>query len=212
MLLQQILNFAGIVVFAASGAVVGVRKGFDLFGIAVMGVLTGLGGGMLRDVLLDISPPYSIQHWQNMTVALVAVGLGTIFARFVIRMNTSVLVLDAFGMGFFATSGAALAIDHGASWFAACLLGMLSAIAGSIIRDLLARDVPMVMGPDDLYAIPAMLGAITYVSIDYFFPQWIALVVGTVLATALRLGAMYFHWRLPTGPRDLIVPPSPPAE
>jgi uncharacterized membrane protein YeiH len=207
--LQTILNFAGILVFAASGAVVGVRKGFDLFGIAVMGVLTGLGGGMVRDVLLDISPPYSIQHWENMTVALVAVGLGTIFARVVIRMNTSILVLDAFGMGFFATSGAAIAVDHGASWFAACLLGMLSAIAGSIIRDVLARDVPMVMGPDDLYAIPAMLGAVVYVAVDYFYSQWIGLVVGTVLATALRLAAMYFHWRLPTGPRDLISPDQP---
>jgi uncharacterized membrane protein YeiH len=202
--LQQVLNFAGIAVFSASGAVVGVRKGFDLFGIAVMGVLTGVGGGILRDLLLDISPPYSIQHWGNMTVALVAVGLGTVFAKVIIRLNTSVLVLDAFGMGFFATAGAALAVDNGASWFAACLLGMLSAIAGSIIRDVLARDVPMVMGPDDLYAIPAMLGAITYVALDYFFPQWIALVVGTVLATALRLAAMIFHWRLPTGPRELI--------
>jgi uncharacterized membrane protein YeiH len=202
--LQHILNFAGIAVFAASGAVVGVRKGFDLFGIAVMGVLTGVGGGILRDLLLDISPPYSIQHWENMTVALIAVGLGTVFARLIIRMNTSVLVLDAFGMGFFATSGAALSVDNGASWFAACLLGMLSAIAGSIIRDVLARDVPMVMGPDDLYAIPAMLGAVTYVAVDYFVAQWIALVVGTVLATALRLAAMYFHWRLPTGPRELI--------
>jgi uncharacterized membrane protein YeiH len=71
--LQTILNFAGIAVFSASGAVVGVRKGFDLFGIAVMGVLTGVGGGILRDLLLDISPPYSIRHWGNMTVALGAV-------------------------------------------------------------------------------------------------------------------------------------------
>jgi uncharacterized membrane protein YeiH len=202
--LQTILNFAGIAVFSASGAVVGVRKGFDLFGIAVMGVLTGVGGGILRDLLLDISPPYSIQHWGNMTVALGAVALGTIFANVVIRLNTSILVLDAFGMGFFATSGAAMAVDNGASWFAACLLGMLSAIAGSIIRDVLARDIPMVMGPDDLYAIPAMLGAITYVGVDYVAEQWVALVVGTVLATALRLAAMIFHWRLPTGPRELI--------
>ncbi len=202
--LQTILNFVGIAVFAASGAVVGVRKGFDLFGIAVMGVLTGVGGGVVRDLFLDINPPFSIQHWENMTVALVAAALATVFAKIVIRMNTSVLVLDAFGMAIFATSGAALAVDNGASWFGACLLGMLSAIAGSIIRDVLAREIPMVMGPDDLYAMPAMLGAITYVAIDYFAPQWIGLVVGTVLATALRLAAMIFHWRLPTGPRELI--------
>ena len=185
MMLQTVLNFAGIAVFAASGAVVGVRKGFDLFGIAVMGILTGVGGGILRDLLLDTAPPYSVQNWQNITVALNATGLATVFARAVIRMNAIVLVLDAFGMGFFATAGAAIAVDHGASWFAAALLGMLSAIAGSIIRDVLARDIPMVMGPDDLYAIPAMLGAVVYVAIDYFGPQWIGIVtLGAMRAAA----------------------------
>ena len=78
----MILNYAGIAVFSASGATVGVRKGFDLFGIAMMGVLTGVGGGVLRDVLLDILPPHSIQHWPNITVAsLVAVVVATPFAR-----------------------------------------------------------------------------------------------------------------------------------
>jgi uncharacterized membrane protein YeiH len=60
------------------------------------------------------------------------------------------------------------------------------------------------MGPDDLYAIPAMLGAATYVAIDYFGPQWVAITVGTTLAMLLRLAALAFHWRLPTGPRELI--------
>jgi uncharacterized membrane protein YeiH len=203
--LQIILNYAGIAVFASSGAVVGVRKGFDLFGIATMGVLTALGGGVLRDLLLD-RPPYSIQHWPNITVALVAVAIATPFAHIVIRMNTAVLVLDAIGMGFFATSGAAIAVDTGASWFAACIIGMLTAIAGGITRDVLAREIPLVMGPDDLYAIPAMLGAATYVAIDYFGPQWIGVAVGSALATVLRLAAMAFHWRLPTGPRELITP------
>ena len=205
-MLQNILNFAGIAVFAASGAVVGVRKGFDLFGIAVMAVLTGVGGGIMRDLLLDVSPPNSIQHWPNITVALAAAAVATVFARAVIRMNRLVLILDAIGMGFFATSGAAIAVDNGASWFAAALLGMLSAIAGGIIRDVLARDVPMVMGPDDLYAIPAMLGSVTYVVIDYFGSQWIGLVVGSVVATGFRLAGLVFHWRLPTGPRGLITP------
>jgi uncharacterized membrane protein YeiH len=202
----MILNYAGIAVFASSGVTVGVRKGFDLFGIATMGVLTGVGGGVLRDVLLDIIPPQSIQHWPNITVALIAVAIATPFAHLVMRMNRAVLILDAIGMGFFATSGAAIAVDNGASWFAAGIIGMLTAIAGGILRDVLAREVPYVMGPDDLYAIPAMLGAATYVAIDYFGPQWVALAVGTALATLLRLAALAFHWQLPTGPRELIRP------
>jgi uncharacterized membrane protein YeiH len=202
----MILNYAGIAVFASSGATVGVRKGFDLFGIATMGVLTGVGGGVLRDVLLDIMPPQSIQHWPNITVALIAVAVATPFAHLVMQMNRAVLVLDAIGMGFFATSGAAIAVDNGASWFAAGIIGMLTAIAGGIVRDVLAREVPYVMGPDDLYAIPAMLGAATYVAIDYLGPQWVAVAVGTTLATLLRLAALAFHWRLPTGPRGLIAP------
>jgi uncharacterized membrane protein YeiH len=201
--LQTILNYVGIAVFAAAGATVGVRKGFDLFGIVVLGVLTGVGGGILRDLLLD-RPPYSIQHWPNITIAVIAVVIATPFAHVIIRMNTAVLILDAIGMGFFATSGAAIAVDEGASWFAAALVGMLSAIAGGMLRDVVAREVPLVMGPDDLYAIPAMLGAATYVAIDYFGPQWLGVAVGSALATLVRLAAMAFHWRLPTGPRKLI--------
>jgi uncharacterized membrane protein YeiH len=202
----MILNYAGIAVFAASGATVGVRKGYDLFGIATLGVLTGVGGGVLRDVLLDIVPPQSVEHWPNITVALIAVAVATPFAHVVIQMKRAVLVLDAIGMGFFATSGAAIAVDAGASWFAAGLIGMLTAIAGGILRDVLAREIPLVMGPDDLYAIPAMLGAATYVAIDYFWPQWVAIAIGSALATLLRLAALAFHWRLPTGPRELIAP------
>ncbi|WP_029113982.1 trimeric intracellular cation channel family protein [Mycobacterium sp. URHB0044] len=202
-MLQTILNYVGIAVFAAAGATVGVRKGFDLFGIVVLGVLTGTGGGILRDLLLD-RPAYSVEHWPNITIAVIAVVIATPFAHVIIRMNTAVLILDAIGMGFFATSGAAIAVDEGASWFAAALVGMLSAIAGGMLRDVVAREVPLVMGPDDLYAIPAMLGAATYVAIDYFGPQWLGVAVGSALATLVRLAAMAFHWRLPTGPRKLI--------
>lgn len=204
-MLQTILNFVGIAAGAASGAVVGIRKGFDLFGIAVMAVVAGVGGGILRDVLLDIDPPNSLQHWPNITITLVAAAFTTLFAQWVIKANQLVQVLDALGMGFFATSGAAIAVDAGASWTASAILGMLTAITGGILRDVLAREIPMVMGPDDLYATPAILGAITYVVIDYFGPQWIGVLVGSLLATTLRLAAMYFHWRLPTGPRHLIV-------
>ncbi len=201
-------------VFAASGAVVGVRKGFDLFGIAVMAVLAGVGGSILRDTLLGISPPSALQHWPAVTICLVAAALATVFATAVIKLSQLVLVLDAIGMGFFATSGAAIAVDHGASWFAAAVLGMISAIAGIVLRDIVAGDVPMVMGPDDMYAAPAVLGSAIYVVVDSLGSQWLGVVIGSLVATVLRLAAITFHWRLPTGPRELIAhagrhPPPP---
>jgi uncharacterized membrane protein YeiH len=196
--LQVILNYAGIAVFACSGATVGMQKGFDWFGIATLGVVTGVGGGVLRDVLLDISPQ-SIQRWPNITVALIAVALVILFAKVISRINRSVLVLDAVGMGFFSSSGGAIAVDAGASWFAASLAGMLTAIAGGMLRDVLAREVPSVMGRDDLYAIPSIVGALTYVAIDHFGPQWLGVAVGAAAATSMRLMALAFHWKLPTG-------------
>lgn len=203
-MIQHIVNYAGIAVLAASGAVVGVRKGFDLFGIATLAALTGTGGGVLRDLLLGLDPPTSLQRWPDVTLCVV-VALGTtVFAKLVIKLSQLVLVLDALGMGFFATSGAAISVDHGATWFAAALLGIVSAIAGSVMRDVVARDVPLVMGPDDMYAAPAILGSVIYVAIDRFGPQWVGVVVGAAVATVLRLAAMTFHWRLPTGPYELI--------
>jgi uncharacterized membrane protein YeiH len=203
--LQTVLNNLGIAVFASSGTLVAIRKGFDLFGIATLGVLTGVGGGLVRDLFLGVHPPASIQHWPNITVALAATAVATLTAKHVIRFSHIVLPLDAIGMGFFATSGAAFAVDHGASWFAAVLIGMTTAIGGGIIRDVLVREIPMLMRPADLYAVPALIGATAYAVIDYFGPQWVGLVVGSVLATVLRLAGLVFHWRLPTGPPDLIV-------
>ncbi|WP_066902134.1 trimeric intracellular cation channel family protein [Mycolicibacterium houstonense] len=204
-MLQMVLNYLGIAVFASSGTIVAIRKGFDLFGIAALGVLTGVSGGVIRDIFVGVHPPTSIQHWPNITVALAATAVATLTAKYVIRFNYIVLPLDAIGMGFFATSGAAFAVDHGASWFAAVLIGMTTAIGGGIIRDVLVREIPLLMRPDDLYAVPAMIGATAYAVIDYFGPQWIGLAVGTVVATVLRLAALWFGWRLPTGPSDLIL-------
>jgi uncharacterized membrane protein YeiH len=202
--IQQLVDCVAIAVLAASGAVVGVRKEFDLFGICTLAVLTGVGGGVLRDLFLDLDPPTSLQHWQEITICLAMAVLTTVFTKAVIKLNTLVLVLDAVGMGFFATSGAAISIDHGASWFAAAVLGVVSAIAGSVMRDVVARDVPMVMGPDDMYAAPAVLGSVIYVAVDHYGSQALGVAAGSLVATLLRLAAITFHWRLPTAPRELI--------
>ncbi len=201
-MLQEILNDVGIAVFAASGALLGVRKDFDLWGILTVGALTGVGGGILRDVLLGITPPTSVQQWLPITITLAASLIVFIFHPTFAQLRRSVLILDAIGMGLFATSGAAIAIDHHTSAFAASIVGLLTAVGGGILRDVLANEIPLLLQPADLYAVPALLGA-TIVGISGTYtpvPVWIWLIVGTAVATGLRIVALVFGWRLPTAP------------
>lgn len=202
-MLQTILNDIGIAVFAASGAMLGVRKDFDLWGILTVGALTGVGGGILRDVVLGITPPTSMQNWTPIVVAVVAAMLVFFLHPAFAQLRRSILILDAVGMGLFATSGAAIAVDHHASAFAAAQIGLLTAVGGGILRDVLANEVPLLLQPADLYAVPAVLGAaVVAVGATYSaVAGWIWLLAGSVLATGLRLAGLAFGWRLPTAPR-----------
>ncbi|ASR02231.1 trimeric intracellular cation channel family protein [Gordonia rubripertincta] len=199
-MLLDILNFAGVAVFAASGAMVGVRKDFDMWGIVTVGVLTGVGGGVLRDVLLGINPPTSVEDYGNALTATIASLLVFAFHPAFTKLRKSILVLDAFGMGLFAATGASIAVDVGVSSFAATAVGLMTAIGGGVLRDVISNEIPLLLQPADLYAIPALIGA-TVVAVGSYHtpvPQWVWLTVGSILATGLRLLGLKFGWRLPT--------------
>jgi uncharacterized membrane protein YeiH len=195
--LLQILNLVGIVAFAASGALVGVRKQLDIFGICVVGATTGIGGGILRDLLLGVHPPDSLSKWPNIT-ASVATSLVVFFAHPVLdRIWSAVVLFDALGMGLFAAGGATVALQHGSGALGGVLIGATAAIGGGVIRDMLVNEVPLLLHRD-LYALPALLGALLVVvceSVD--LPQGISLIAGTVAATGLRCLALWQRWQLP---------------
>ncbi|MXP22830.1 trimeric intracellular cation channel family protein [Gordonia sp. HNM0687] len=201
-MLQEILNDVGIAVFAASGALLGVRKDFDLWGIVTVGALTGVGGGILRDVMLGITPPSSIENWLPIVIAAATSVVVFFFHPAFAQLRRSVLLFDAVGMGVFATSGAAIAVDHQVSAFAATLVGLLTAVGGGILRDVLANEIPLLLQPADLYAVPALLGAavVALGGGQTSVPIWIWLVAGTIVATGLRVLGLIFGWRLPTAP------------
>jgi uncharacterized membrane protein YeiH len=195
--LLQILNLVGIATFAASGALVGVRKQLDIFGICVVGATTGIGGGILRDLLLGIHPPTSLDTWPSITVS-VATSIVVSFAHPTLsKVWNAVVLFDAFGMGLFATVGASIALDHGASAIGGVLIGATAALGGGVLRDMLVNEVPLLLHRD-LYAIPALLGAAVTVLGDAIdVPAGLAVIAGTILATGLRLLALWRSWHLP---------------
>ncbi|AJW40415.1 hypothetical protein CH306_03045 [Rhodococcus sp. 15-725-2-2b] len=196
-MLLDVLGLIGIAAFAASGALIGVHRRLDLFGVCVVGITTGIGGGIIRDLLLGIHPPTSLDTWPNLTVGLFASLVVFVAHRQMGKVRRGVLVLDAFGMGLFASTGATIALAAGGSALAGALIGTTTAVAGGVIRDVLVNEVPLLLHRD-LYALPAMLGATAVVLADAAtLPENVGLVAGTLLATGLRLLALWRKWNLP---------------
>ena len=196
-----VLDLVGIFVFAISGALVAVRKELDVFGVLVLAGTTGLGGGWLRDVLIDATPPASLMDWRYL-IAPVAAGLLTFrFHPTLGRMERSVNVFDAFGLALFCVTGAVKAQEYGLGLAAAALMGMVTGIGGGMIRDVLAGRVPVVFR-GELYATPALAGsAVAVVLHAEGQPFWLTAVCGGSLCLIWRLVAIRRDWRapMPTG-------------
>jgi len=195
--LLLIFDLVGITAFAASGAMAGVRARLDIFGVCVLGATTALGGGVLRDVLLGITPPASVSDWRYLLTPIVVALLVFRFHPRIARLRRGVLVLDAAGMGLFATGGAASALQHGAGVAAACVIGMTTAIGGGALRDVLLREVPYVLRKE-IYALAALTGAAVVVATTAAgLHPGVAAALGATLAIALRWIALWRHWNAP---------------
>ena len=198
--LEEALNLVGTFVFAESGALLAVRKNYDIVGMAVLALITAIGGGVIRDVIIGAIPPTAFTDASYLWIPLFAVGL-TFFAHPLLnRLNAAVLVFDAAGLAVFCISGATKALIYGLGPLPAITLGILTAVGGGIMRDILAQDQPAVLrAGSELYALPAALGA-TIIVIIVRFPVNDSLTVGltAVFVFVLRLLALRYHWK---GPR-----------
>ena len=197
--LERALDLLGVFVFALSGASLAVRRTFDLVGILALATATGLGGGMARDVLLGDVPPAALRNQAYLIAPLLATMLVLVGHRTVEARRRPVLVFDAGGLALFCVVGTAKALEHGLGVVSAVLLGVITAVGGGVLRDVLAREVPTVFRQDTaLYAVPAALGSIAAAvawSLGIFGPVSAVVIAATVLG--LRLLAMRHGWRAP---------------
>jgi uncharacterized membrane protein YeiH len=159
---QLALDLVGVFVFALSGGLVAVKKGFDLFGVLVLAIAAALGGGILRDVLIGAVPPVGISDWRLLTAAALGGLVTFVYQPGVERITRFVRMLDAMGLAAFAVAGSLKAVSYGVTPIASVLVGVTTAVGGGVIRDLLAGQVPEVLRRE-LYAVPAMLGSIVVV-------------------------------------------------
>ncbi|WP_320776979.1 trimeric intracellular cation channel family protein [Streptomyces sp. CRN 30] len=196
---QHTIDLIGIFVFAVSGALLAVRKNFDVFGLAVIAEVTALGGGLFRDLVIGAVPPAAFTDLGYFLTPLFAAGLVFFLHPEVQRIETAVNVFDAAGLGLFCVVGTVKAYEYGLNLPASAALGLATAVGGGVLRDVLANDVPSLLRWDrDLYAVPAMVGA-AMVAVCIRFDALNAVTSGLAVVTAfvLRLLAMRYHWRAP---------------
>lgn len=198
--LERSVDLVGVFFFAVSGGLLAVRKGFELVGVVALCLVTALGGGVIRDVVLGATPPTAFDDVLYLVVPLVAAAIVFVAsAPLESRFRTPVQLFDAAGLGLFAVTGAVKASAFEASAVGAVLIGVISAVGGGIIRDVLANEAPHLFHPQSrLYAIPAALGATAIVIAwrNDFYSGGVAIAVA-VAVFALRLAALRFAWRAP---------------
>lgn len=194
------LDFGGIALFAFSGGMLAARKELDPFGAAILGAVTGMGGGTLRDVLLGTLPVYWVEAPVYLWVALGGALAGYYssgWAQAVANRRVVLVWADAVGMSAFCVIGAQAGLEAGAHWTIALLTGVMSAAFGGLIRDIIVNDVPLVLR-EDVYALAALAGAAAYVgALALGIGPSFAAVGGAVFAFVLRGCAIQFKWSLP---------------
>jgi uncharacterized membrane protein YeiH len=191
------LDLGGTFVFAISGAVTGVKHRLDLFGVLVLSFAAANAGGIARDAIIGATPAASISDWRYLTVSILA-GLLTFYRYSTLdRMRSPVLMFDAMGLALFAVTGTTKALSFNLGPVAAVLLGVLTAVGGGIVRDVLVAEIPVVLRAD-LYAVAALAGGIVVVLGDKWqFPTLPVALAGAAVCFGLRLMAIRRGWHLP---------------
>lgn len=200
--LELLLDLAGTFVFALSGAMAGVKRRLDLFGVLVLSAAAANTGGVTRDVVIGAIPPAAINDWRYVGVSLLAGVVTFYFPSRVSQRSNPVLVFDAAGLALFAVAGANKACVYGLNPLNATLLGMVTGIGGGMARDILLNDIPAVLRAD-LYAVAALLGAaVVVIGHVLHLPAAPATLLGAALCFGLRVLGMRYGWHLPVASVD----------
>lgn len=193
------LDMAGVIVFALSGVILACRSRMDPFGMLVLGAVTGIGGGTLRDLVLGVRPVFWVTDPTYLWVILATVVFSILGFHYIHRLSRGFLpVADAFGLALFTVIGTHKALLLEAPGVVAVLMGLLTGVAGGMVRDVLARRVPMVLR-QEVYATAAIAGGITYVVLDALAaPGTLTVALALLVTLGLRLAAIHWQLALPT--------------
>lgn len=189
------VDIFGIFVAAATGALTALRLRYDIMGLWILALFTGLGGGMIRDVMLSLGPPLALTNpFYLPTVALATVAVALLGGR-ISQLKSTITVLDAIALANFAVAGTLRSLDADLSFWAAILLGITTAVGGGIIRDMMVGTTPAVFRRDSLYGLAALGGCIAIILANEIgMHREYLVLIGISVTLFLRLGSLRWGW------------------
>jgi uncharacterized membrane protein YeiH len=192
------LDLAGVFAFALNGGLTAIRLArLDVVGVLTLGMVTALGGGIVRDVLIDALPPATFSDWRYLSVAS-AGGLAVfLFGHRLDRWHSLITLLDAAGLSLFAVSGALKVMQYGGGPAQAVILGGVTAVGGGTIRDMMIGRVPVVLR-SELYAVPALVGALVMVAgVEAGLPAGPCAIAGALMCFVVRMLGVHYGLEAP---------------
>jgi uncharacterized membrane protein YeiH len=191
------LNLMGTFAFGLSGGTLAVKKRMDLFGVLVLSVSTGLGGGIVRDLILGHTPPATLTDWRYLGAAGLAGVLVFAWYNRIASHGTFIATFDAVGLGVFTVTGTVIALNAGLGPIPAALLGMLTGVGGGVLRDIMAAEVPLIFR-SEIYAVASLLGAIIIIIATQIGFSGVPTEILAAIATfTLRMVSLRRGWRIP---------------
>jgi len=192
----QIIDYLGTFAFAISGIRLASKKQFDWFGAFIVGMVTAVGGGTLRDLSLGMSPFWMTQ-WIYFAITLVALLLFVFFPKHINRVAGPIFLFDTIGLALFTVVGFQKTVDAGFPLYAAMLMGMMTGAAGGVLRDILINEVPLIFRRD-IYALACLAGGLFYTAGELLsFPAFVSQLGCAAVVILIRVLAVKFHWQLP---------------
>jgi uncharacterized membrane protein YeiH len=201
MVMPDWLQLVGAAVFAMSGALAAGRRGMDPFGVMVIAIVTAIGGGTIRDLLLDRHPVFWIEDPSHLVVSMLAAAFTLVYARFRRPPTHSLAIADALGLALFTIVGAQIGASEVSNPILVVLMGTVTGVAGGVIRDVLSAEIPLIFRKGELYATPAIAGAALFVLLDGMGVTRPAPALTAMTAiVGLRLAAILWGLHLPVIP------------
>lgn len=189
------VDLFGVFIDALTGALVARRYCYDIMGYWVLALVSGLGGGIIRDVSLESGPPLALVEPTYLPTVAVATLLGAFFGPKIGPLRKTTIVVDAIALGNFAVAGSLRSLDAGLGVWPVVLLGMVTAVGGGMIRDLLTGDTPLIFRRGELYALAALGACIVVVIVrELGVPREVTVVSGLTTGVGLRLASLRYGW------------------